>query len=225
MDRDSHRSALILVGWIRIGSGRTKMIHKKVKKLCFKVLRVADPGCLSRIPDPTFFHPRSWIRTVSIPDPGSSSKNLSILTPKKAKKWFLSSKKYDPVCSSRIPDPDADFLLSRIPDPGVKKAPNPGSRIRFRNTASSASAGCSLVWAEGFFCGLYVLHGGLARISIAFFDQNMIFFSCKVVKNCHQNPGAGCGLWIRIRVKPIRIHKTTTLVVMVSGRFHSYASY
>ncbi len=43
---------------------------------------VADPGCLSRIPDPTFFHPGSRIRTVSIPDPGSSSKNLS----KKAKK-------------------------------------------------------------------------------------------------------------------------------------------
>jgi hypothetical protein len=39
---------------------------------------VADPGCLSRIPDPTFFPSR--IRTVSIPDPGSSSKNLSILT-------------------------------------------------------------------------------------------------------------------------------------------------
>ncbi len=74
----------------------------------------------------------SRIRTVSIPDPGSSLKNLSILTPKKAKKWFLSSKKYDPSCSSRIPDPDADFLPSRIPDPGVKKAPNPGSRIRIR---------------------------------------------------------------------------------------------
>jgi hypothetical protein len=86
------------------------------------------------IPDPTFFHPGSRIRTVSIPDPGSSSKNLSILTPKKAKKWFLSSKKYDPGCSSRIPDPDADFLPSRIPDPGVKKVPNPGSRIRIRNT-------------------------------------------------------------------------------------------
>ncbi len=28
----------------------------------------------------------------------------------------------------RIRDPDADFLPSRIPDPGVKKAPNPGSR-------------------------------------------------------------------------------------------------
>jgi hypothetical protein len=37
------------------------------------------------IPDPTFFHPVSRIRTVSIPDPGSL-KNLSILTPKKAKK-------------------------------------------------------------------------------------------------------------------------------------------
>jgi hypothetical protein len=32
-------------------------------------------------------YPGSRIRTVSIPDPGSSSKNLSILTPKKAKKW------------------------------------------------------------------------------------------------------------------------------------------
>ncbi len=37
---------------------------------------------------------------------------------------------------SRIPDPDADFLPSRIPDPGVKKVPNPGSRIRIRNTGS-----------------------------------------------------------------------------------------
>jgi hypothetical protein len=79
------------------------------------------------IPDPgSDFFP-SRIRTVSIPDPGSSSKNLSILTPKKAKKWFLSSKKYDSGSSSGIPDPDADFLPPRIPDPGVKKAPNPGS--------------------------------------------------------------------------------------------------
>ncbi len=95
---------------------------------------VADPVCLSRIPDPTFFHPESRIRTASIPDPGSASKNLSILTPKKTKKWFLSSRKYDPGCLSRIPDPDADFYPSRIPDPGVKKALDPGSRIRIRNT-------------------------------------------------------------------------------------------
>jgi hypothetical protein len=94
---------------------------------------VADPGCLSRIPDPTF----------SIPDPNCLHPGSRILikeykyfNTKKAKKWFLSSKKYDPGCSSRIPDPDAEFLPSRIPDPGVKKAPNPGSRIRIRNTDS-----------------------------------------------------------------------------------------
>ena len=90
---------------------------------------MADPGCFSRIPDPTFFHPGSRIRTVSIPDPGSASKNLSILTPKKTKKWFLSSRKYDPGCSSRIPDPDADFYPSRIPDPGYRGQKGTGSWI------------------------------------------------------------------------------------------------
>jgi hypothetical protein len=84
-------------------------------------------------------YPGSRIRLFSIPDPGSdildpnclhpgSSKNLSILTPKKATKWFLISKKYISGCSSRIPDRGADFLPSRIPDPGVKKASNPRSR-------------------------------------------------------------------------------------------------
>ncbi len=83
---------------------------------------VADPACLSRI------------RLFSIPDPGSELSPSRILikefkycNPKNSKKWFLSSKKYDPGCSSRIPDPDADFLPSRIPDPGVKKVPDPGS--------------------------------------------------------------------------------------------------
>jgi hypothetical protein len=90
------------------------------------------------IPDPgSDFFP-SRIRTVSIPDPGSSSKILSILTPKKAKKWFLSSKKYDPGCSYQIlglfiPDPDADFLPSRIPDPGGQK----DTQSRIRNTADT----------------------------------------------------------------------------------------
>jgi hypothetical protein len=96
---------------------------------------VADPGCLSRIrifsipnpnfsiPDLNFFHPGS----------ASASKNLSILT----QKWFLSSQKYDPCCSSRIriPDPDPDYLP--ITDPGVKKAPDPRSRIRIRNIGRS----------------------------------------------------------------------------------------
>jgi hypothetical protein len=61
---------------------------------------VADPGF-------EFIHPRS----------GSESKNLSILTPKKL---FLSCRKYDLGCSSRIPDPDPD--LFPIPDPGTGSA-------------------------------------------------------------------------------------------------------
>ncbi len=89
----------------------------------------------------------SRIRTVSIPDPGSSSKNLSILTPPKAKKWFLSSKKYDPGCSSRIPDPDADFLPSRIPDPGVKKVPNPGSLLIKYPNCNDRSSSASIFYA------------------------------------------------------------------------------
>jgi hypothetical protein len=39
------------------------------------------------------------------------------------KKWFLSSRKYDPGYSSRI----LIFYPTRIPDPGVKKEPDPGS--------------------------------------------------------------------------------------------------
>jgi hypothetical protein len=81
---------------------------------------IPDPGSdffPSRIPDPNCLHPGSRILI----------KEFKYFNPKKGKKWFLSSKKYDPGCSSRIPDPDADFLPSRIPDPGVKKAPNPGS--------------------------------------------------------------------------------------------------
>jgi hypothetical protein len=62
-----------------------------------------------------FFHPRSLIRSFSITDPGSASKNLSILT----QKWFLNSQKYDPGFSFQIciPDPDPGFLP--IPDPGT----------------------------------------------------------------------------------------------------------
>jgi hypothetical protein len=84
---------------------------------------VANPGCLSWIPDPTFFHPRSRIRIVSIPDPGSASKNLSrYFNPK------LVSKVHP---GSRISDPDPDFLS--IPDPGSRGQKGTGSRIR--NTA------------------------------------------------------------------------------------------
>jgi hypothetical protein len=56
------------------------------------------------IPDPTFFHP----------GPGSAIKEFKYFNPQKLKKWFPSSGKYDPGCSSRIPDPDADFLPIQI---------------------------------------------------------------------------------------------------------------
>jgi hypothetical protein len=71
------------------------------------------------IPDPGF-------EFFSIPDSRSASKNLSILT----QKLFLSPRKYDPGCSSRI----LVLFFLPIPDPGVKKAPDPGSRIWIRNT-------------------------------------------------------------------------------------------
>jgi hypothetical protein len=83
----------------------------------YPVLRTRDvyPGSdffPSRIPDSNCLHPGSRIRI----------KEFKYFNPKK---WFLSPRKYDPGCSSRIQDPDADFLP--IPDPGVKKAPDPGS--------------------------------------------------------------------------------------------------
>ncbi len=96
---------------------------------------VADPGCLSldpgsdflppRIPDPNCLHPGSRILI----------KELKYFNPKKKqKKWFLSSKKYDPGCSSRIPDPGPGCWLSPILDPGSRgqkgtqsRIPDPGS--------------------------------------------------------------------------------------------------
>jgi hypothetical protein len=91
-----------------------KFSNKSVQTTFFAsvqhTLRDVYPGSdfsPSRIPDPIFFHP------------GSTSKNLSILTQKLIFKlseiwsaWF-------------IPDPDPDFLP--IPDPEVKKTPDPGS--------------------------------------------------------------------------------------------------
>jgi hypothetical protein len=99
---------------------------------------IPDPGSelfhprsqVKKIPDPVrylgseLFYPGSQVK--KFPDPGSTSKNLCIFN---FKKWVLSSRKYDPKCSSRIriKSPDLDFLP--IPDTGSgsKKAPDPGS--------------------------------------------------------------------------------------------------
>jgi hypothetical protein len=42
---------------------------------------------------------------------------------------------WDP--GSEIRDPEKTYSGSRIPDPGVKKAPDPRSRIRIRNTVKN----------------------------------------------------------------------------------------
>ncbi len=82
--------------------------------------RIPDPGSdffPSQIPDPTCLRSGSRIRI----------KEFKYFNPKKNKKWFLSSRKYDPSCSSQIPDPDADFLP--IPDPESRGQKGTGSRI------------------------------------------------------------------------------------------------
>ncbi len=94
-------------------------------------------------------YPGSRIRLFSIPDPnclhpGSSSKNLSILTPKKAKKWFLSSKKYDPGCSSRI-------LMLTFSHPGSRGQKGTQSRIpdpdpQHWKQENVAGALCAITW-------------------------------------------------------------------------------
>jgi hypothetical protein len=104
------------------------LYHKKVGSLTTYLLKDAFVPVL-RIRD---VYPVSRIRTFSILDPVSASKNLSILT----QKWFLSSPKYNPCCSSRIqvPNPDPDLLFP-IPDPRSRGQKGTGSRIRIRNTA------------------------------------------------------------------------------------------
>ncbi len=80
---------------------------------------VADPGCLSRIPDPNFFYPGSRIQGKK--NSGSASKNLSILTQKIVSK--LSE-----ICSgclSQIWIPDPDFFLTRIPGSKSHRIPDP----------------------------------------------------------------------------------------------------
>ncbi len=89
------------------------------KQCCGSGMFIPDPGSdffpsRIRIPDPNCLHPGSRIRI----------KEFKYLNPKK---WFISSRKYDPSCSSRIPDLDADFLP--IPDPRSRGQKGTGSWI------------------------------------------------------------------------------------------------
>jgi hypothetical protein len=120
------------------------------------------------IPDPTFFHPGS---DLSIPDPnffphpGSTSKNLNILTPKN----FLSSRKYDTGCSSRIRN--LIFYPSRIRDPQYCR------RIIFLFDGESITWGSFL---RAFGSGSAVLgfkNGRLGYVFTFFFhEKNVTYF-------------------------------------------------
>ncbi len=121
---------------------------------------VADPGCLFRIPifsvpDPNFFHPGSRTRI----------KEFKYVSPKKL---FLSSRKYDPDCSSRIrilifyPSLIQGSQRHRIPDPGSGSATLPmalvfsyepkGPLFNFFMCLVSAAAGeCARF--RVYFCG------------------------------------------------------------------------
>ncbi len=97
-----------------LGRQERELIHNNVNTLQLSFRKKATiPGSdffPSRIPDPNFF----------IPDPGSASKNLSILTPKNS---VQSSRKYEPGCSSRnriltfYPSRIQGSKRHRIPDP------------------------------------------------------------------------------------------------------------
>jgi hypothetical protein len=100
---------------IRITSPRstTQVSWEKIKNYG-KLLKFKNQCCESGmlIPDPNFFHPGFLIHI--------RIKDFKYFNPKKV----LSSRKYDPGCSSRIRI--LIFYPSWIPDPGVKKAPDPG---------------------------------------------------------------------------------------------------
>jgi hypothetical protein len=101
---------------------------------------VADPGCLSRIPDPDFYPSRIPGHGSRIPDPKTATKERGKKKVRKKKIWAnfqriieLFTKKivktllkiwsWDP--GSGIRDPGSGKNLFRIPDPGVKKHPIP----------------------------------------------------------------------------------------------------
>jgi hypothetical protein len=85
---------------------------------------------LTRIPDPNFFHPgyEFFPSRIRIFPSRIRIQKFKYFYPRK---WFLSSRKYDPGCSSRI------RILTFCPslDPGSRGQKDTGSRIRIRNTA------------------------------------------------------------------------------------------
>ncbi len=115
-------------------------MQQEVKELYKRIMITYRPESLLDCAQVAFFLLRRKGRSSAvvfkifpsrIPDPGSKRTRIRIHIKEfeyfKPKTLFLNSRKYDPGCSSRIQIPDPDLWFSSIPDPGVKKAPDPGS--------------------------------------------------------------------------------------------------
>jgi hypothetical protein len=91
----------------------------------------ADPGCLSRLPDPNFSNPdpESTVKKISDPGSGSASKNLGIFNPKNcfyalgnmirdvhpgSRIFIFSPSRISESKRHRIPDPDPQHSLKLI---------------------------------------------------------------------------------------------------------------
>ncbi len=150
---------------------------------------IPDPGARIRIfsiPDPRFWiqifsilDPWSQIQIFSIPDPGSRIhiEEFKYFNPKK---WFLSSQKYDPGFQPRIRIltfyPSRILILyprSRIQGSKRHRSPEPGSRIRIRNTGDFGFA-----QAVGGTVG-YWLSMDAAVLTTHLMDQLSEAFMCK----------------------------------------------
>ncbi len=111
----------------------------RTMQCCGSGMFIPDPGSdflPSRIPDPNRLHPGSRILI----------KEFKYFNQKK--KWFLSSKKYDPGWSSQIPDPGSGCWFSTHPGSRIQGSkrhpiPDPGSgtlrqcRYRMRREPST----------------------------------------------------------------------------------------
>ncbi len=114
------------------------------------------------IPDPNLFHPGSRFRI----------KEVKYFN---TKKWFLSSRKYDPGCSSRIRI--LTFYPSRIPDSGSRG--HKGTASRIRNTENCRDQFSSWFWKNMFH---FIFTGKLQGWSASSFRIQS-------------------GQWIRIRIR------------------------
>jgi hypothetical protein len=105
-----------------------------------------DPDFSIRVPDPG-----SWVKKTL--DPGSATMNYQYHSTEVflAQKLLISSRKYDRGCLSQIPYLGSQIRIFSIPDPGAKKAQDPGS--------ATLHLFSSVFLLTGLNLGLYRLSG------------------------------------------------------------------